>query len=139
MKDRIEGWLGGTYRIFQRPKGLFKLFQKFKPTDEAYVNAINLFRRYLAQTDPKRPKDTPIDLSGTEYYEKAKFLVDDVINQVQIKGRPAGLPDITYQNATAMSKKKTFEGIPGRGSKVFRELFGEINYPRYTIFNTKPH
>jgi len=135
MKDRIEGWLGGTYRIFQKPKGLFKLFQKFKPTDEAYANAISLFRRYLAQTDPKRPKDTPIDLSGTDYYEKAKFLVDDVINQVQIKGRPAGLPDITYQNATAMSKKKSFEGIPGRGSKVFRELFGEINDPRYSIFN----
>ena len=135
MKDRIEGWLGGTYRIFQKPKGLFKLFQKFKPTDEAYVNAINLFRRYLAQTDPKRPKDTPIDLSGTDYYEKAKFLVDDVINQVQIKGKPACLPDITYQNATAMSKKKSFEGIPGRGSKVFRELFGEINDPRYSIFN----
>jgi hypothetical protein len=114
---------------------LFKLFQKFKPTDEAYANAINLFRRYLAQTDPKRPKDTPIDLSGTDYYEKAKFLVDDIINQVQVKGRPAGLPDITYQNATAMSKKKSFEGIPGRGSKVFRELFGEINDPRYSIFN----
>jgi hypothetical protein len=135
MKDRIEGWLGGTYRIFQKPRGLFKLFQKFKPTDEAYANAINLFRRYLAQTDPKRPKDTPIDLSGTDYYEKAKFLVDDIINQVQVKGRPAGLPDITYQNATAMSKKKSFEGIPGRGSKVFRELFGEINDPRYSIFN----
>jgi hypothetical protein len=135
MKDRIEGWLGGTYRIFQKPRGLFKLFQKFKPTDEAYTRAINLFRRYLAQTDPGRPKDTPIDLSGTDYYEKAKFLVDDIINQVQVKGRPAGLPDITYQNATAMSKKKTFEGIPGRGSKVFRELFGEINDPRYSIFN----
>jgi len=135
MKDRIEGWLGGTYRIFQKPRGLFKLFQKFKPTDEAYARAINLFRRYLAQTDPGRPKDTPIDLSGTDYYEKAKFLVDDIINQVQVKGRPAGLPDITYQNATAMSKKKTFEGIPGRGSKVFRELFGEINDPRYSIFN----
>ena len=135
MKDRIEGWLGGTYRIFQKPRGLFKLFQKFKPTDEAYARAINLFRRYLAQTDPSRPKDTPIDLSGTDYYEKAKFLVDDIINQVQVKGRPAGLPDITYQNATAMSKKKSFEGIPGRGSKVFRELFGEINDPRYSIFN----
>ena len=135
MKERIEGWLGGTYRIFQKPKGLFKLFQKFKPTDEAYSNAINLFRRYLGQTDPQRAKDTPVDLSGTAYYEKAKFLVDDVVNQAQVKKKPGGLPDITYQNATAMSKKKTFEGIPGRGSKVFRELFGEINDPRYSIFN----
>ena len=133
MKDRIEGWLGGTYRIFQKPRGLFKLFQKFKPTDEAYANAINLFRRYLAKTDKNRT--TAFDPDSTEYYEKAKFLVDDIINQVQVKGRPAGLPDVTYQNATAMSKKKTFEGIPGRGSKVFRELFGEINDPRYSIFN----
>ena len=133
MKDRIEGWLGGTYRIFQKPKGLFKLFQKFKPTDEAYANAINLFRRYLAKTDKNRT--TAYDPNSTDYYEKAKFLVDDIINQVQVKGRPAGLPDVTYQNGTAMSKKKTFEGIPGRGSKVFRELFGEINDPRYSIFN----
>ena len=133
MKDRIEGWLGGTYRIFQKPKGLFKLFQKFKPTDEAYANAINLFRRYLAKTDKNRK--TPFNPDSTDYYEKAKFLVDDVINQAQVKGKPAGLPDITYQNGTAMSKKKTFEGIPGRGSKVFRELFGEINDPRYSIFN----
>ena len=133
MKDRIEGWLGGTYRIFQKPRGLFKLFQKFKPTDEAYANAINLFRRYLAKTDKNRK--TPFDPDSTDYYEKAKFLVDDVVNQVQVKGRPAGLPDITYQNGTAMSKKKTFEGIPGRGSKVFRELFGEIQDPRYSIFN----
>ena len=143
MKDRIEGWLGGTYRIFQKPRGLFKLFQKFKPTDEAYARSINLFRRYLAQTDKTRK--TPVKLEedqfgqfvpeGTEYYEKAKFLVDDIINQAQVKKKPGGLPDITYQNGTAMSKKKTFEGIPGRGSKVFRELFGEIQDPRYSIFN----
>ncbi len=144
MKERIEGWLGGTYRIFQKPKGLFKLFQKFKPTDEAYARAINLFRRYLAQTDTTRktPVNLEKDLStkqmvpvGTEYYEQAKFLVDDIINQVQIKKKAGGLPDVTYTNATAMSKTKTFEGIPGRGSKVFRQLFGEIEDPRYSIFN----
>ena len=144
MKERIEGWLGGTYRIFQKPKGLFKLFQKFKPTDEAYARAINLFRRYLSQTDTTRK--TPVklekDLStkqmvpvGTEYYEQAKFLVDDIINQAQVKKKAGGLPDVTYTNATAMSKTKTFEGIPGRGSKVFRQLFGEIEDPRYSIFN----
>ena len=133
MKDRIEGWLGGTYRIFQKPKGLFKLFQKFKPTDQAYQNAINLFRRYLAKTDKTRT--TAFDPDSTEYYERAKFLVDDIINQVQVKKKAGGLPDITYTNGTAMSKKKTFDKIPGKGSKVFRELFGEIEDPRYSIFN----
>jgi len=157
MKDRIEGWLGGTYRIFQKPKGLFKLFQKYKPTDQAYVRTINTFRRYLAKTDPNAPKDKDGNLlnleevavgtdaqgkelkqfvpAGTEYYERAKFLVDDIINQVQVKKKPAGLPDITYTNGTAMAQTKSFEKAIGRGSKVFRELFGEIQDPRYSIFN----
>ena len=133
MKERIEGWLGGTYRIFQKPRGLFKLFQKYKPTDEAYANAINLFRRYLARTDKTRT--TAYDSGGSEYYERAKFLVDDIVNQVQIKKKPAGLPDVTYTDATAMSKTKSFEKAMGKGSKVFRELFGEIQDPRYSIFN----
>ena len=135
MKERIEGWLGGTYRIFQQPKGLFKLFQKFKPTDEAYANSINLFRRYLSRTDKTKPENYVFNPDSTDYYEKAKFLVDDIINQVQIKKKPGGLPDIKYQDGTTMSKTKTFEGIPGRGSKVFRDLFGEIEDPRYSIFN----
>ena len=133
MKERIEGWLGGTYKIFQRPKGLFKLFQQFKPTDEAYVNAINLFRRYLAKTDKSRTKAFNPD--GTEYYEQAKFAVDDIINQVQVKKKPGGLPDVAYQDKTGMLKTKSFEKAKGRGSKVFRELFGEIQDPRYSIFN----
>jgi hypothetical protein len=133
MKERIEGWLGGTYRIFQQPKGLFKLFQQFKPTDEAYVNAINLFRRYLSKTDKSRTK--PFDPDSTEYYEQAKFAVDDIINQVQVKKRPGGLPDVAYQDKTGMLKTKSFEKAKGRGSKVFRELFGEIQDPRYSIFN----
>ena len=153
MKERIEGWLGGTYRIFQQPKGLFKLFQQFKPTDEAYVNAINLFRRYLAKTDKGRK--TPVKLEevatgkkdifgkdktlfvpeGTEYYEQAKYAVDDIINQVQVKKKPGGLPDVAYQDKTGMLKTKSFEKATGRGSKRFRELFGEIQDPRYSIFN----
>ena len=133
MKERIEGWLGGTYRIFQRPKGLFKLFQQFKPTDEAYVNAINLFRRYLSKTDKSRTK--VFDPDSTDYYEQAKFAVDDIINQVQVKKKPGGLPDVAYQDKTGMLKTKSFEKAKGRGSKVFRELFGEIQDPRYSIFN----
>jgi hypothetical protein len=133
MKDRIEGWLGGTYRIFQKPKGLFKLFQQYKPTDEAYVNAISLFRRYLAKTDKTRTK--AYNPESTDYYEKAKFLVDDIINQVQVKKKAGGLPDIKYVDSTAMSKIKKFDDAPGKGSKVFRQLFGEIEDPRYSIFN----
>ena len=34
-----------------------------------------------------------------------------------------------------MLKTKSFEKAKGRGSKRFRELFGEIQDPRYSIFN----
>ena len=34
-----------------------------------------------------------------------------------------------------MVKTKSFEKAVGKGSKVFRQLFGEIEDPRYSIFN----
>jgi len=135
LKNRIQNWTGTTYRIFeQQPKGIFKLFQRYQPTDEAYTNAINLFRRYLSKTDPKRT--TPFELEGTQYFQQAKFLVDDIIDQVSRKKQPGPLPDITYVDGTmAGQKTKSFEKLAGKGSKVFRELFGEIQDPRYSIFN----
>ena len=57
MKDRIEGWLGGTYRIFEKPKGLLKLFRTDPYSEEAYTRAVNLFRRYLQKTDPNAARD----------------------------------------------------------------------------------
>ena len=34
-----------------------------------------------------------------------------------------------------MAQTKSFEKAVGKGSKVFRQLFGEIEDPRYSIFN----
>ena len=76
MKDRIEGWLGGTYRIFQNQKVYLNYFRNLNHTDEAYANAVNLFRRYLSKTDPKKDGNltcTFESLNSTEYYEEAKF------------------------------------------------------------------
>jgi hypothetical protein len=147
MKDRVEGWLGGTYRIFEKPAGITKLFRSDPYTDEAYTRAINLFRRYLQKTDPNAKRDADGNLlvernelnqlipQGDDYFQEAKFAVDDAINQVKLKKKPGGLPDVTYQNKTAMTKTKSFEKAVGKGSKVFRQLFGEIEDPRYSIFN----
>ena len=134
LKNRIQNWTGTTYKIFEQPKGIFKLFQRYEPTDESYVNAVNLFRRYLSKTDPA--KKEPFTLEGTQYFEQAKNIVDDIINQVSRKNKPGALPDITYIDGTMMGQKtKSFEKLAGKGSKVFRELFGEIQDPRYSIFN----
>ena len=54
---------------------------------------------------------------------------------MQLKKKPGPLPDFTYQDKTGMVKTKSFEKAVGKGSKVFRQLFGEIEDPRYSIFN----
>ncbi len=133
LKDRVQGWVGNTYKVLQKPKGLAKFFRNTEPTEEAYAGAINLFRRYLAKTDNTKTK--PFNLDSTQYFEQAKAAVDDVINQVQLKKKPGPLPDFTYQDKTGMVKTKSFEKAVGKGSKVFRQLFGEIEDPRYSIFN----
>ena len=142
LKDRVQGWVGSTYRAFEPRSRFFKAFQRFKPTEEAYSNSIDLFRRYLAKTDPSRPKDTGLDLEGTtDYYQQAKYMVDDILEQgQQARKKPGQLPDLNYTDKTAQGiKTKSFEEMlkktGGKGSKVIRELFGEIKDPRYSIFN----
>ena len=48
LKDRVQSQIGGTYKIFEDRGGIFKLFRGYEPTDEAYTNAVNLFRRFLS-------------------------------------------------------------------------------------------
>ena len=142
LKDRVQGWVGSTYRAFEPRSRFFKAFQRYKPTEQAYDNAIALFRRYLAKTDPSKPKDTGLDLEGTtDYYQQAKYMVDDILEQgQQARKKPGQLPDLNYTDKTAQGvKTKSFEEMlkktGGKGSKVIRELFGEIKDPRYSIFN----
>jgi len=172
LKDRISGWVGSTYRAFEPSTGILKVFQRYKPTDQAYNKAINLFTRYLAKTDPiKKEKiqsmrntlanqglnekqiseriteefydvvDKQLIPKGNEYYEQAKMMVDEILEQGQQGKKKAGiLPDLEYQDKTAQGVKvKSFEKLleksGGKGSKVFRELFGEIQDPRYSIYN----
>src|SRR6056300_277982 len=142
LKDRVQGWVGSTYRAFEPRSRFFKAFQRYKPTEQAYNNSIALFRRYLAKTDPNRPKDTGLDLEGTtDYYQQAKYMVDDILEQgQQARKKPGQLPDLNYTDKTAQGiKTKSFEEMlkktGGKGSKVIRELFGEIKDPRYSIFN----
>jgi len=144
LQDKVTGWIGNTYKVLERPKsGLAKLFQDIEPTDEAYANAINLFRRFLAKTDKTRKEPLKLEKNekgqfvpqGSEYFEQAKYTVDDIINQARLKKKPGPLPDLTYQNKTGQTLTKSFEKAKGKGSKTFRKLFGEIEDPRYSIFN----
>ena len=137
MKDRVVGWIGGTYRIFEdQGKGLFKFFRRYEPTDEAYENGIRFFQKQIAQ----EKGDAAFKVGSNTYRQEAKAQVDSLIATVSKRKQPKALGFNDYIN-------KTMEGRPGADfvkeaiegtklpPKVIRELLGEVQDPRYSIFN----
>ena len=135
LKGRVQSQIGGTYRIFEDRGGIFKLFRGYEPSDAAYTNAVNLFRRLLSKQD--KFKKQAYDPNSSQYLQEARDMVDEIINQLSRKRKPGALPDIAYTNKTMGGEKviKSFDKAIGKGSKIFRELAGEIQDPRYSIFN----
>jgi hypothetical protein len=104
MKDRVQNWLGTTYKIYE-DKGLTG-FKTYKPTDEAYERAVNVFRRlYRRQAGDKtalvEAEKGVFVPKGTDYLQKARDQVDSIIRQVQAKKKPGPLPDFKYVSNTA--------------------------------------
>ena len=135
LKERFTKYIGNTYRIYE-DKGVLG-FKQHRPTDEAMTNAINLFRRMIAKNNK-----VPFERAGTQYYQEAREIVDDLVKNVAAaRKQPGALPDLAYSLKTAEGQtlkefeKYSFKGAKGKGSKVLRELFGEIQDPRYSIFN----
>ena len=139
MGNRVKNYIGNTFEIFEDSEAGF--FSKYKPTKDAVKNTAALFKRYAAKNN------NPItDL-------EAEGMVNDIIKQVR-KMDPSKdtLPTFMYQNLSKSADDalglKTFaqtltKNLPGgkkeiqvigKGSKVFRELFGEINDVRHSIF-----
>ena len=137
LKGRVNGWIGGTYRIFEdQGKGIFKFFKRYEPTDEVVNNATNFFRRQIAIENG----DAAFDIASNAYQKEASIIVDDILREASLRGKPKGLKFNEYIN-------KTMEGKPGADfiraeiketklpPKELRELFGEVQDPRYSIFN----
>ena len=135
LKDRVQGQIGSTYKVYEDRGGIFKLFRGYEPTDEAYSNAVNLFRRFLSKTD--KFKKEPYNPDSTQYLQEARDIVDDILNQMSRRKKAGTLPNVTYTSKTmgGVERIKAFDKAVGRGSKIFRELAGEIQDPRYSIFN----
>jgi len=138
MGNRVKQYIGTTYRIFQDQN--FGFYSRYKPTDESVNKAKELFKRYAAKN-----KNPITD-------QEAEMLVENVLKQARQYNPKSKLPTFTYDNLTAGADTaeniKTFaqtvsKELPdgtkelkviGKGSKVFRELFGEIEDARYSIF-----
>jgi hypothetical protein len=139
MGNRVKNYIGNTFEIFEDAEAGF--FSKYKPTKDSVDQTKKLFMRYAAKNN------NPItDL-------EAEGIVNDIIKQVR-KMDPSKdtLPTFAYQNLSKAADDayglKTFsqtltKDLPGgkkeiqvigKGSKIFRELFGEINDARHSIF-----
>ena len=138
MGNRIKQYIGTTYRIFQNQD--YGFYSRYKPTDESVNQAKELFKRYAAKN-----KNPITD-------EEAEMLVNNVLDQARQYNPKTKLPTFRYDNlnsgADTPENIKTFaqtltKELPdgskelkviGKGSKIFRNLFGEIEDARYSIF-----
>ena len=139
MGNRVKNYIGNTFEIFEDAEAGF--FSKYKPTQDSINNVKALFKRYASKN-----KNPITDL-------EAEGMVNDIIKQVRkMDPRKDTLPTFAYQNLSKAADDatglKTFsqtltKDLPGgkkelqvigKGSKVFRELFGEIEDARHSIF-----
>jgi len=139
MGNRVKNYIGNTFEIFENAEAGF--LQKYKPARQDVDRAIQLFMRYAAKN--KNPI-TELEAEG---------MVNDIIKQVRkMDPKRDRLPTFAYQNLSrsaddafalktfAQTIEKKLPGgkkeiqVIGKGSKIFRDLFGEINDVRHSIF-----
>ena len=140
MGDRLKTMIGNTYEIFDNKIG--SVFDKFTPAKDVVDKVKNIFIRYAAKNGK--------EISDLE----AQSIVNNILEQAKNSSPKIDkMPSFKFGNLTIGSEKgdyikKTFARtieekmaggaeefkIIGRGSKAFRELFGEVNDVRRSIF-----
>jgi hypothetical protein len=139
MGDRVKLMIGGTYKIFANP--YVDSLAGYKPADEA----INKVKAILKRHAKKHGRDLSDDqlnyrineiLSQTTKFTKGTQLPSFKMTDVTMAAKT---PDIRKSFVQMLSKKNKngveATEIVGKGSKAFRDLFGEVEDARQSIFN----
>jgi len=139
MGQRVKDYLGSTYRIFEDKSML--PFLAYTPTEEAIKGTKEYFKRY-AKENGKNLTDF-----------QAQSMVDSVIKSAKNQKAPPGLP-IKFAKGTLAEEgpqiDKFFKRVvtddikperllaetPGKDRAVIKKLFGEIEDPRFSIYNS---
>ena len=139
MGDRIKMMIGNTYKIFQNP--YVDALSGYKPAEEAIDNVKALLKRHAAKHGR--------DLTDDQLTYRVNEILDTAVKFTPKTQLPsfkmtdvtmaAKTPDITKSFVQILSKENK-NGVPateivGKGSKVFRELFGYVDDARESIYS----
>jgi len=139
MGDRVKLMIGGTYKIFANP--YVDSLAGYKPADEA-VNKVKAILKRHAKKHGRDLSDDQLNyrineiLSQTTKFTKGTQLPSFKMTDVTMAAKT---PDIRKSFVQMLSKKNKngveATEIVGKGSKAFRDLFGEVEDARQSIFN----
>ena len=139
MGDRIKMMIGNTYKIFQNP--YVDALSGYVPTEQSINNVKDLLKRHAKKhgrdlTDDQLNYRINEILSTVTKFTKGTQLPSFKMTDVTMGAKT---PDIRKSFVQILSKENK-NGVPateivGKGSKVFRELFGEVDDARQSIFN----
>ena len=139
MGERVKNTIANTYSIFENKYA--SIYDKFRPTQDKVDKVKQIFMRYASKNGK------PI----TDI--EAQTMIDNILQQAEkMNPKVETLPAFKFQNLSAGAKdpyemktfartienelaggKKELE-IIGKGSKAFRELFGELKDVRHSIY-----
>ena len=139
MGDRVKLMIGGTYKIFANP--YVDSLAGYKPADESVDKVKAILKRH-AKKHGRDLSDDQLNyrineiLSQTTKFTKGTQLPSFKMTDVTMAAKT---PDIRKSFVQMLSKKNKngveATEIVGKGSKAFRDLFGEVEDARQSIFN----
>jgi len=139
MGDRVKLMIGSTYKIFQNP--YVDSLAGYKPADESINNIKAILKRHALRHGRDLSEDQ-LDYRINEILNNTiKFTKGTQLPSFKMTDLTMGAqtPDVK-KNFVQILSKKNKSGVPdteiiGKGSKAFRELFGEVDDARLSIFS----
>ena len=137
MGSRAKEYLGNTYKIFEDNSVI--PFLRYKPTEEAMDQTAEVFKKFA------RENRKPI----TDF--QANTMVENVVKSAQKQKTAPGLPfkyakdtagdtemDKLFKNIVTdqISPARLLAEFKGSDRKVLQKLFGKIEDPRFSVYNS---
>ena len=137
MGNRAKEYLGNTYKIFEDNSVI--PFLKYKPTEEAMEETAEVFKKFA------RVNRKPI----TDF--QANTMVENVVKSAQKQKNAPSLPfkyakdtaedtemDKLFKNIVTdqVSPSRLLAEFKGSDKKVLQKLFGKIEDPRFSVYNS---